>query len=75
MELCLSLKYAKESLTDNNVPSCACAICLCHFQVGLDTNENGTKNIIINSIFSIPQDVIHSILNLFTPDYDPTSNL
>ncbi|XP_020613572.1 serine/arginine repetitive matrix protein 1-like isoform X3 [Orbicella faveolata] len=27
------IEYAKESLTDNNTPSCACAICLCHFQV------------------------------------------
>ncbi|KAL9981644.1 hypothetical protein ACROYT_G010376 [Oculina patagonica] len=26
------IEYAKESLTDNNTPSCACAICLCHFQ-------------------------------------------
>ncbi|XP_048582624.1 E3 ubiquitin-protein ligase RNF25 isoform X2 [Nematostella vectensis] len=26
------IEYAKESLTDNNMPSCACAICLCHFK-------------------------------------------
>lgn len=30
------IEYAKDSLTDNNMPSCACAICLCHFQ---DTHE------------------------------------
>uniref|UniRef100_A0A6P8J5T6 E3 ubiquitin-protein ligase RNF25-like isoform X2 n=1 Tax=Actinia tenebrosa TaxID=6105 RepID=A0A6P8J5T6_ACTTE len=26
------IDYAKDSLTDNNIPSCACAICLSHFQ-------------------------------------------
>lgn len=26
------IEYAKDCLTDNNVPSCVCAICLCHFQ-------------------------------------------